>query len=179
MVLACCSLAVVAPEADAFEKTGSKQAREATTRLPAGSWSFNFSVDNKRNATTTAKGTLTIQPNGLAFSTVTTEHKLYSGLTVTVGKFRGVNRIVYTTSAPAKVKRVGDELYALPAGKEKLVSGNPPGYTLWDYETLGGVLPELAKKDISDEGASIYRIAGRDLVLMNSYDGKKYLLKRR
>jgi len=77
------------------------------------------------------------------------------------------------------VKKIGDKIYAYsdPSGKSRLVRGDPPGFTLNDYETFGGAMPDGIDAYAGGPGVSIFQISGKDLILTNSEDNNRWLYK--
>jgi len=104
-----------------------------------------------------------------------------AGMEIGNGKFAGLKRLEWTQrNSAASIKRIGNKLffYGDPNSKPTLVRGTPAGYSLYDYQSLGGVNPDAVKAfDSTGPAVSIYEISGKNLILTNSTDGNRWLYK--
>lgn len=147
---------------------------------PTGSWYCIFPARSP-HGTVTITSTLTIAPDGTARWRHVTKSAMDSGYFILRGKFQGLTEVSWTTATsgpPHRVVRVGNELYIYNnKTDDKLVSGSPPGFTLYDYQNLGvaGAYTRLDKP--GDGGVDIYLIDGKNLVLAASTDRRRYIFK--
>jgi hypothetical protein len=155
--------------------------------VPTGTWRCVV-VNKFPVGTATITGTLSILPDGRhSFSEKLDVRYTKSNVSIGMGLFRGRKSVSWSTQRPpgGKVARVGEKLfvYKNPNAK-RLVSGDPPGYTLVDYRSLGipGADPfglnAAEKRGSLDDAPTVYSFKGRDLVLRNSTDGNLWLYKR-
>src|SRR5262249_19656241 len=147
--------------------------------LPVGTWRRELS-HNGLDVQQTITSTVSITAKGAEHVQHAFVYTWTSGCPS--GKFAGRPRVSWTQASDAgKVVRIGDEIYIYPdpASKARLLAGDPPGYSLEDYESLGGTRPAQVRGGRGDPNMiDIFKIQGRDLLLLDSVDHKKYLFQR-
>lgn len=149
--------------------------------IPVGGWVCVYKVRNENN-TVNIRSMVHIDADGSAAQLSTFDCAFDQGWSFGAGKFAGMRRVVWSTKTKYhSAKRVGDEiyLYCHPGEKSILTSGNPPGHTLRDFMTLGGLLDKPVDELAGGPkgGVTIMKIKGRDLVMENSTDGSRWLYK--
>ncbi len=152
-----------------------------STTIPTGRWKSVYTLPMKPLKKCELLVEMRIDANGKDTTDATFTLEWPPGMEIGNGKFSGLRRVQWTQrNSAASIKRVGNKLffYGDPNAKTMLVRGTPPGYSLRDYQTLGGVNPDGVKAfDTTGSGVSIYEISGRDLILTNSTDGNRWLYK--
>lgn len=149
--------------------------------LPVGAWRKETIADNSA-AHSIFTSTVSITSDGRGHWQHTYLITWKFGRQIGYGKFAGRTRLSWTIAADArKTARVGDEIYMYPdpAGKTRLLGGDPPGYSLEDYQSMGGTIsPQERNGWAIQNSIDIFKIQGRDLLLLDSEDKKQYLFKR-
>jgi hypothetical protein len=103
----------------------------------------------------------------------------YTGTPITDGLFKGAKHVKATVARPiTSTTRNGDKLFVYNGGTFKLVSGDPPGHTIKEYATAGGLFPEatIDKMMTSFYGVIVYMIDGENLVLVPKEKGGKNIV---
>lgn len=162
---------------------GATGAQNLASGVPVGSWGCKW-VNDTPVMVFTIRSTLILDARGGGHLMSVFDGAYKSGYSFGVGKFRGLKRVTWQTNLRyTKVSRVGQELYCYrqPSSQAQLVSGNPAGFSLRDYKSLGGGLTGGAYEAIwgkgNDAGLDVYKIEGKNLVLENSTDGRRWLFK--
>jgi hypothetical protein len=162
---------------------GSTGAQNLVNGVPVGSWGCKW-VNDTPVMTFTIRSSLMFDARGGGHLMSVFDGAYKGGYKFGVGKFTGLRRVTWQTASHyTKISRVGNELYCYrqPTSQASLVSGNPAGYSLRDYMSLGGGLTGGAYDAIwgkrNDAGLDVYSIQGKNLVLENSTDGRRWLFK--
>ena len=137
--------------------------------VPRGRWEYQI-VENVK--TQYARGSIvyTLGFNLKADTSGSTIIGLeYNGTPVTAGLFKGKSHVKAISACPiTKATRDGDKLFLYSGGTFNLVSGDPPGYTIKDYATGGGLTPEVTIDTMfqSFYGVTVFKIDGDNLVFV-------------
>ena len=145
-----------------------------------GKWICVYDAKIPNMRTSTLKVELHIIENGTGYGVLTFTYQGLPGKAFTAGSFKGQNAVSWTETRPSgQAKRVGDKLFIYPdkKGGATLVKGSPAGFTLHDYETMGGALPQGIFSAGYAAGVSVYQISGKDLILESSQDNNRWLYK--
>ena len=89
------------------------------------------------------------------------------------GSFRGLKEVSYSMERLyTRVVRRGGRYVAESAGPFKLVESDPPGYTLADFSTLGGIARGRNMVAVVDEafhGENLFVLNGDSLSFVNTH----------
>ena len=151
--------------------------------VPKGHWEYHISENAKSQY---ARGTIvytlgfTLKEGGTGSTIVGLE---YTGTPLTDGLFKGKSHVKAVLACPVtKANVVGEKLFLYSGGTFKLVSGDPPGYTIKDYGTGGGLTPEVTidKLQQSFYGVAVFKIDGENLEFVPKSDagGKMVVFKK-
>jgi len=152
--------------------------------LPVGTWRWESAIGGGATPKVVFTSIVSITSDGRTHSQFTSYSAEKAGSQIGYGKFAGRDHVSWTIAADAqKTVRVGDEIYVYPdpAHRTRLVGGDPPGYSLEDYQSLGGILSPKERKAWGDPNAieiAIFKIQGRDLLLLTAFNKTQLLYKR-
>jgi hypothetical protein len=180
-LLACAALCVAATSCSTTGSSDAPPAEAGSNAIPAGRWKSVYTLPMKPLRRCELQVDMRIDANGRDTTDATFLLEWPAGMEIGNGKFAGQKRIQWTQrNSAASIKRVGNKLffYGDPNRKPTLVRGTPAGFSLTDYQSLGGINPDGVKAfDSTGPTVSIYEISGKDLILTNSTDGNRWLYK--
>lgn len=148
--------------------------------IPIGRWKTEIRATLPPLKLVKTTVVLTLKPDGTGYREITMHYEFPPGISVAHGKFKGTRVVKWTDrKTVGKVKRIGDKIYFYgdPNANAQLLEGYPPGYTLHDYETLGGAAPQGIDATSGSVGVTILLISGKNLILTNSTDNNRWLYK--
>jgi hypothetical protein len=153
---------------------GSLGAKTLEGGVPTGYWG-SYPMTRQSNRVVWEKLGLAINDAGYGTLEVASAITYAVGQGVSYGPLAGSNKVVWRTKLVfRKIAREGSKLYAYPEGPPKLSGNFPAGFSLADYESVGG-FPSLK---LNQDGVMIFEISGKDLILRSTSDGRHWKMQR-
>ena len=138
----------------------------AKTQYLRGPISYTFTINLKENAT----GSMTVALE-------------YQGTEITDGTLKGSRHVKAVISRPVSNATFdGTKLFLYSGGDFKLIASDPPGHTIKEYATAGGLFPEVTINKLLESfyGVMVFTLEGENLVFVSKGDGagKKLVWKK-